>query len=145
MKLNLYTILPRPTIAYHPETKSYRIQRYALILSQLSILPLSLVHPVQVLRSLMNGVIQSVLGRIFMFSFLLSVVLSSNLVAQEESQNVKEKMVCQKIELIVNGQSYDDGYKCITPGAICYLVEGLSLSCFANPSPDSNPNQPKTN
>lgn len=38
MKLNLYTILPRPTIAYHPETKSYRIQRYALILSQLSIL-----------------------------------------------------------------------------------------------------------
>ncbi|EQA61464.1 hypothetical protein [Leptospira alexanderi] len=141
MKLNLYTILPKLTLAYHPEIQSYRIQRYALIRSQLSILSLSRVRPVQILRSLMNG--KSISVRIFMFSFLLSVVLSSNLVAQEESQNVKEKMVCQKIELIVNGQSYDDGYKCITPGAICYLVEGLSLSCFANPSPDLN--QPKTN
>ncbi|WP_078130387.1 hypothetical protein [Leptospira alexanderi] len=140
MKLNLYTILPKLTVAYHPEIQSYRIQRYALILSQLSILSLSHVRPVQVLRSLMNG--KSISGRIFMFSFLLSVVLSSNLVAQEESQNVKEKMVCQKIELIVNGQSYDDGYKCITPGAICYLVEGLSLSCFANPSPDLNQPNP---
>ncbi|AXR60423.1 hypothetical protein [Leptospira mayottensis] len=141
MKLNLYTILPKPTVVYHPEIQNYRIQRYAIMLPQLSILPL--VRPIQVLRSLINGMIKSILGRIFMFSFSLSVVLSSNLLAQEESQNAKEKMVCQKIELIVNGQSYDDGYKCITPGAICYLVEGLSLSCFANSSPDMN--QPKAN
>ncbi|MBE8364917.1 hypothetical protein [Leptospira borgpetersenii] len=140
MKLNLYT---KPAVAYHPEIQSYRIQRYALILSQLGILPLFHVRPlssIQALRTLMNGVIK---GRVFIFSFLLSVVLSSNLVAQEESQNVKEKMVCQKIELIINGQNYDDGYKCTTPGAICYLVEGLSMSCFANPSPDTN--QPKAN
>lgn len=89
MKLNLYTILPKPTVVYHPEIQNYRIQRYAIMLPQLSILPL--VRPIQVLRSLINGMIKSILGRIFMFSFSLSVVLSSNLLAQEESQNAKEK------------------------------------------------------
>ncbi|EMY76807.1 hypothetical protein LEP1GSC060_3425 [Leptospira weilii serovar Ranarum str. ICFT] len=68
------------------------------------------------------------------FPFLWIAVFSSNLRAQEENQIVKEKMICQKIELIVNGQRYDDGHKCVSAEAICYMVEGLSLSCFANPN-----------
>ncbi|RHX88162.1 hypothetical protein [Leptospira stimsonii] len=70
---------------------------------------------------------------------------SSGILAQETNTVIKEKMVCQKIELIINGQTYDDGHKCISPEAICYLVEGLSLSCFANPNKDSNATKPKTN
>lgn len=74
------------------------------------------------------------------------IVSSTNLGAQDAIQSVKEKMVCQKIELIVNGQTYDDGHKCVSPDAICYLVEGLSLSCFPNPNRDnSSSNKPKTN
>ncbi|EMP00994.1 hypothetical protein [Leptospira santarosai] len=144
MKLNLYTNFPKSTVIYRPEVRSHVIQRYTLMLSQLDALLSYRVYPlrsIRSLRSLMSDGIRFFLKRAFRFSLLLSVVLSSNLVAQEESQIVKEKMVCQKIELVLNGQNYDDGYKCITPGAICYLVEGLSLSCFA--SPESN--QPKTN
>ncbi|EKO78012.1 MULTISPECIES: hypothetical protein [unclassified Leptospira] len=144
MKLNLYTNFPKSTVIYRPEVRSYGIQRYTLMLSQLDALLSYRVYPlrsIRSLRSLMSDGMRFFLKRAFRFSLLLSVVLSSNLVAQEESQIVKEKMVCQKIELVLNGQNYDDGYKCITPGAICYLVEGLSLSCFA--SPESN--QPKTN
>ncbi|UZN07112.1 hypothetical protein M5D10_15200 [Leptospira santarosai] len=144
MKLNLYTNFPKSTVIYRPEVRSHVIQRYTLMLSQLDALLSYRVYPlrsIRSLRSLMSDGMRFFLKRTFRFSLLLSVVLSSNLVAQEESQIVKEKMVCQKIELVLNGQNYDDGYKCITPGAICYLVEGLSLSCFA--SPESN--QPKTN
>ncbi|MDO6394528.1 hypothetical protein Q4554_10550 [Leptospira santarosai] len=144
MKLNLYTNFPKSTVIYRPEVRSHVIQRYTLMLSQLDALLSYRVYPlcsIRSLRSLMSDGMRFFLKRAFRFSLLLSVVLSSNLVAQEESQIVKEKMVCQKIELVLNGQNYDDGYKCITPGAICYLVEGLSLSCFA--SPESN--QPKTN
>ncbi|MDI7195125.1 hypothetical protein QMM61_00100 [Leptospira santarosai] len=144
MKLNLYTNFPKSTVIYRPEVRSHVIQRYTLMLSQLDALLSYRVYTlrsIRSLRSLMSDGIRFFLKRAFRFSLLLSVVLSSNLVAQEESQIVKEKMVCQKIELVLNGQNYDDGYKCITPGAICYLVEGLSLSCFA--SPESN--QPKTN
>ncbi|AVQ13568.1 Uncharacterized protein XB16_3277 [Leptospira santarosai] len=144
MKLNLYTNFPKSTVVCRPEVRSYGIQRYTLMLSQLDVLLSYRVYPlrsIRSLRSLMSDGMRFFLKRAFRFSLLLSVVLSSNLVAQEESQVVKEKMVCQKIELVLNGQNYDDGYKCITPGAICYLVEGLSLSCFA--SPESN--QPKTN
>ncbi|EMM75479.1 hypothetical protein LEP1GSC161_1244 [Leptospira santarosai str. CBC1416] len=144
MKLNLYTNFPKSTVIYRPEVRSHVIQRYTLMLSQLDVLLSYRVYPlrsIRSLRSLMSDGMRFFLKRAFRFSLLLSVVLSSNLVAQEESQIVKEKMVCQKIELVLNGQNYDDGYKCITPGAICYLVEGLSLSCFA--SPESN--QPKTN
>ncbi|MCG6194748.1 hypothetical protein LFX25_16025 [Leptospira sp. FAT2] len=78
-------------------------------------------------------------------SFALAVLLSSKIEAQDATQNVKEKMVCQKIELIVNGQTYDDGHKCVSPDAICYLVEGLSLSCFPNPNREPASNKPKTN
>ncbi|WP_061215835.1 hypothetical protein [Leptospira santarosai] len=144
MKLNLYTNFPKSTVIYRPEVRSHVIQRYTLMLPQLDALLSYRVYTlrsIRSLRSLMSDGIRFFLKRAFRFSLLLSVVLSSNLVAQEESQIVKEKMVCQKIELVLNGQNYDDGYKCITPGAICYLVEGLSLSCFA--SPESN--QPKTN
>ncbi|MDI7212588.1 hypothetical protein [Leptospira santarosai] len=144
MKLNLYTNFPKSTVIYRPEVRSHVIQRYTLMLSQLDVLLSYRVYPlrsIRSLRSLMSDGMRFFLKCAFRFSLLLSVVLSSNLVAQEESQIVKEKMVCQKIELVLNGQNYDDGYKCITPGAICYLVEGLSLSCFA--SPESN--QPKTN
>ncbi|MDI7185130.1 hypothetical protein QMM42_02700 [Leptospira santarosai] len=144
MKLNLYTNFPKSTVIYRPEVRSHVIQRYTLMLSQLDALLSYRVYTlrsIRSLRSLMSDGMRFFLKRAFRFSLLLSVVLSSNLVAQEESQIVKEKMVCQKIELVLNGQNYDDGYKCITPGAICYLVEGLSLSCFA--SPESN--QPKTN
>ncbi|EMJ90739.1 hypothetical protein LEP1GSC193_1278 [Leptospira alstonii serovar Pingchang str. 80-412] len=70
----------------------------------------------------------------FILPFLSIAVFFSNLRAQEENQIVKEKMICQKIELFVNGQRYDDGHKCVSADAICYLVEGLSLSCFANPN-----------
>ncbi|EKS08549.1 hypothetical protein [Leptospira santarosai] len=144
MKLNLYTNFPKSTVIYRPEVRSHVIQRYTLMLSQLDVLLSYWVYTlrsIRSLRSLMSDGMRFFLKCTFRFSLLLSVVLSSNLVAQEESQIVKEKMVCQKIELVLNGQNYDDGYKCITPGAICYLVEGLSLSCFA--SPESN--QPKTN
>ncbi|AOP35422.1 hypothetical protein A0128_17195 [Leptospira tipperaryensis] len=77
--------------------------------------------------------------------FLLLSIPSASFWAQEVNQVVKEKMVCQKIELIINGQTYDDGHKCISPEAICYLVEGLSLSCFANPNRESSATKPKTN
>ncbi|TGK33356.1 hypothetical protein EHQ12_11240 [Leptospira gomenensis] len=82
--------------------------------------------------------------------FLLKIVFASALFgiptsvqrAQEAEQAPpKEKMICQKIELIINGQLYDDGHKCVSPEAICYLVEGLSLSCFANPKPIPDPNR----
>ncbi|TGM53290.1 hypothetical protein [Leptospira adleri] len=78
-------------------------------------------------------------------SLLLLSIPSAGIWAQETSQTVKEKMVCQKIELSINGQTYDDGHKCISPEAICYLVEGLSLSCFANPNRESATIKPKTN
>lgn len=122
MKLNLYTNFPKSTVIYRPEVRSHVIQRYTLMLSQLDVLLSYRVYPlrsIRSLRSLMSDGMRFFLKRAFRFSLLLSVVLSSNLVAQEESQIVKEKMVCQKIELVLNGQNYDDGYKCITPGAIC--------------------------
>ncbi|PJZ58683.1 hypothetical protein [Leptospira barantonii] len=86
---------------------------------------------------------------IFPFLGIAILILSwnSNIGAQDANQTVKEKMVCQKIELIVNGQTYDDGHKCVSPDAICYLVEGLSLSCFPNPNRNNSAssNKAKTN
>ncbi|MGJ4752652.1 hypothetical protein [Leptospira kmetyi] len=84
---------------------------------------------------------------IFPFLGILILSLNVGIGAQDANQTVKEKMVCQKIELIVNGQTYDDGHKCVSPDAICYLVEGLSLSCFPNPNRDNSAssNKPKTN
>ncbi|WP_332476804.1 hypothetical protein [Leptospira ainlahdjerensis] len=76
---------------------------------------------------------------------LILSIPSAGFLAQEASPIVKEKMVCQKIELIINGQTYDDGHKCISPEATCYLVEGLSLSCFANPNREAAASKPKTN
>ncbi|WP_061247428.1 hypothetical protein [Leptospira noguchii] len=93
-------------------------------------------------RNKPNSVINFISGKIFIVYFL---IFSSNLVAQEENQTAKEKMTCQKIELIINGQKYDDGHKCISAEAICYLVEGLSLSCFAKPNTEQISNKPKTN
>ncbi|EQA54223.1 hypothetical protein [Leptospira kmetyi] len=84
---------------------------------------------------------------IFPFLGILILSLNVGIGAQDANQTVKEKMVCQKIELIVNGQTYDDGHKCVSPDAICYLVEGLSLSCFPNPNRDNSTsyNKSKTN
>ncbi|MBM9501001.1 hypothetical protein JWG44_12135 [Leptospira sp. 201903071] len=89
-------------------------------------------------RNLYNPLKKSIL-------LLLLSIPSAGFWAQEANTVVKEKMVCQKIELIINGQTYDDGHKCISPEAICYLVEGLSLSCFANPNRESTLTKPKTN
>lgn len=89
----------------------------------------------------------NILKSILLFSILW--IPSFGHFAQEKDSvpvaGAKEKMVCQKIELIINGQVYDDGHKCVSQDAICYLVEGLSLSCFANPYPDLFLNKPKTN
>ncbi|EKO16696.1 hypothetical protein LEP1GSC082_4155 [Leptospira kirschneri str. H2] len=93
-------------------------------------------------RNKSNPVTDFVSRKIFIVYFL---IFSSNLFAQEENQTVKEKMTCQKIELIINGQKYDDGHKCVSSEAICYLVEGLSLSCFAKPNTEQISDKPKTN
>ncbi|MDV6235547.1 hypothetical protein CH379_007905 [Leptospira ellisii] len=74
-------------------------------------------------------------------SILFGIPASSFWAQDAEQTPPKEKMVCQKIELIINGQVYDDGHKCVSPDAVCYLVEGLSLSCFANPKPHPDPNR----
>lgn len=96
-------------------------------------------------RNKSNPIIDFVSKKIFIVYFLIISIASSNLIAQEENQTVKENMTCQKIELIINGQKYDDGHKCISAEAICYLVEGLSLSCFAKPNNEQISDKPKTN
>lgn len=99
MKLNLYTNFPKSTVIYRPEVRSHVIQRYTLMLSQLDALLSYRVYPlrsIRSLRSLMSDGMRFFLKRAFRFSLLLSVVLSSNLVAQEESQIVKEKWSVRK-------------------------------------------------
>lgn len=42
----------------------------------------------------------------------------------------KEKMVCDKIDLVIQGTTYNDALRCEAKDAICYMIEGFSMSCF---------------
>ncbi|EPG74176.1 hypothetical protein LEP1GSC058_2935 [Leptospira fainei serovar Hurstbridge str. BUT 6] len=42
----------------------------------------------------------------------------------------RDKMVCKQIDLEITGTSYNDGLRCETKDAICYMIEGFAMSCF---------------
>ncbi|PJZ69858.1 hypothetical protein CH373_10745 [Leptospira perolatii] len=41
----------------------------------------------------------------------------------------KEKMICEKMDLQIDGSIYNDAFYCETKDAVCYMIEGFSMSC----------------
>ncbi len=60
----------------------------------------------------------------------------SFLFGQETTQtsSAKEKMVCEKIDLQIQTSTYNDALRCETKDAICYMIEGFSMSCIPKTS-----------
>ncbi|EQA46232.1 hypothetical protein LEP1GSC050_2913 [Leptospira broomii serovar Hurstbridge str. 5399] len=79
--------------------------------------------------------------------FILSFYLYGSyfgILAQETSNPTpatppRDKMVCTRIDLEIIGTSYNEGLRCETKDAICYMIEGFAMSCF--PKPKSTPGQ----
>ncbi|TGK01276.1 hypothetical protein EHQ53_08785 [Leptospira langatensis] len=63
---------------------------------------------------------------------------AASILAQDNTQNVnaKEKMACERIELDIKNVTYNDALRCETKDAICYMIEGFSMSCIPK---DRNP------
>ncbi|EPG65681.1 hypothetical protein [Leptospira wolffii] len=69
---------------------------------------------------------------------ILALVYGFSLLGQDTSQSQsspKEKMVCDKIDLVIQGTTYNDALRCEAKDAICYMIEGFSMSCFPKEKP----------
>ncbi|TGL63438.1 hypothetical protein [Leptospira sarikeiensis] len=69
---------------------------------------------------------QAALFTIFLFT------ASGILFAQDttNSTSTREKMVCERMDLQIQGTTYNDALRCETKDAICYMIEGFSMSCL---------------
>jgi hypothetical protein len=66
----------------------------------------------------------------------------SNVIADEKanSPDPNDRFICTKISTFVDGLEYDKTLKCETKDAICYIMEGFSMSCvpkFIEPQLDN--------
>ncbi|TGK07537.1 hypothetical protein EHO59_05390 [Leptospira semungkisensis] len=66
---------------------------------------------------------------------------AASIIGQDSSQTstTKEKMACERIELDIKNVTYNDALRCETKDAICYMIEGFSMSCI--PKERINPNK----
>ncbi|PJZ78507.1 hypothetical protein [Leptospira neocaledonica] len=64
--------------------------------------------------------------------FITCFLFTLGLLGQDTSTqtSTKEKMVCERMDLEIQSTTYNDALRCETKDAICYMIEGFSMSCF---------------
>ncbi|TGK40426.1 hypothetical protein [Leptospira andrefontaineae] len=64
--------------------------------------------------------------------FTICFLFAGSLLGQDTSTqtSTKEKMVCERMDLEIQSTTYNDALRCETKDAICYMIEGFSMSCF---------------
>ncbi|TGN03490.1 hypothetical protein [Leptospira dzoumogneensis] len=65
---------------------------------------------------------------LFIICFLFAGVLFGQDTNTQTS--TREKMVCERMDLEIQSTTYNDALRCETKDAICYMIEGFSMSCF---------------
>lgn len=64
--------------------------------------------------------------------FTICFLFVRGLLGQDTSAqtSTREKMVCERMDLEIQSATYNDALRCETKDAICYMIEGFSMSCF---------------
>ncbi|PJZ51174.1 hypothetical protein [Leptospira saintgironsiae] len=64
--------------------------------------------------------------------FAICFLFAGGLLGQDTSiqTSTREKMVCERMDLEIQSATYNDALRCETKDAICYMIEGFSMSCF---------------
>ncbi|MEI1277840.1 hypothetical protein V6Z05_05890 [Leptospira venezuelensis] len=64
--------------------------------------------------------------------FAICFLVAGSLLGQDTSTqtSTREKMVCERMDLEIQSTTYNDALRCETKDAICYMIEGFSMSCF---------------
>ncbi|TGK08549.1 hypothetical protein EHO58_06575 [Leptospira selangorensis] len=64
--------------------------------------------------------------------FTIYSLFAGSLLGQDTSTqtSTREKMVCERMDLEIQSTTYNDALRCETKDAICYMIEGFSMSCF---------------
>ncbi|PJZ27510.1 hypothetical protein CH352_17035 [Leptospira hartskeerlii] len=64
--------------------------------------------------------------------FTICFLFAGGLLGQDTSTqtSTREKMVCERMDLEIQSATYNDALRCETKDAICYMIEGFSMSCF---------------
>ncbi|EMK00532.1 hypothetical protein [Leptospira sp. B5-022] len=65
-------------------------------------------------------------------SFVICFLFAQGLLGQDTNTqtSTKEKMVCERMDLEIQSTTYNDALRCETKDAVCYMIEGFSMSCF---------------